>query len=467
MACPGCGALTERVRAFCERRPADVPVDGRRVVLRLRRLRCTAPEYARQTFREQVPGVLEPYQRRTVRLTAQLRAVVRELAGRGSARLLPALGVKTGRDAALRALMGIPLPDRPVPEVLGIDDFALRRSRQYATVLIDASTGARIDVVPGRRAAAVTAWLCAHPGARLFCRDDSATYAQTITDANPGAVQISDRWHLWHGLDEAVLKEVAAHSACWAGSTRLQDGPRAATTAEQWQQVHELTDNGVGELECARRLNLGLNTVKRYARAAEPETLRRAPQYRPTLMAPYREHLQRRRAEESGVPTTQLPEEIRLLGYPGSANLLVRYLNQGRAEQRPHLSPRRAACLLLTRPARLSPAQQEYRDELARSCPEMTGLQALIRDFAALLTPRAENAPALEAWCDAAQAAELPNMRSFVRGLRTDHAAATAAVTLPHHNGRTEGVNTRTKMIKRQMYGRASFELLRHPILLA
>jgi transposase len=44
---------------------------------------------------------------------------------------------------------------------------------------------------------------------------------------------------------------------------------------------------------------------------------------------------------------------------------------------------------------------------------------------------------------------------------------ATAALTLAHHNGRTEGVNTKTKMIKRQMYGRAGFTLLRHRILLS
>ncbi|WP_308366036.1 hypothetical protein [Streptomyces sp. ISL-86] len=45
-------------------------------------------------------------------------------------------------------------------------------------------------------------------------------------------------------------------------------------------------------------------------------------------------------------------------------------------------------------------------------------------------------------------------------------AAVNAGLTLPYHNGRTEGVNTRTKKIMRQMHGRASFELLRHRILL-
>jgi transposase len=56
------------------------------------------------------------------------------------------------------------------------------------------------------------------------------------------------------------------------------------------------------------------------------------------------------------------------------------------------------------------------------------------------------------------------HVHSFTRGLDLDIQAATAALTLPHHNGRTEGVNTKTKMIKRQMYGRAGFTLLRHRI---
>jgi transposase len=64
-----------------------------------------------------------------------------------------------------------------------------------------------------------------------------------------------------------------------------------------------------------------------------------------------------------------------------------------------------------------------------------------------------------------ARAADLPNLHSFTRGLDLDLKAATAALTLPHHNGRTEGVNTKTNMLKKQMYGRAGFELLRHRIL--
>ena len=96
----------------------------------------------------------------------------------------------------------------------------------------------------------------------------------------------------------------------------------------------------------------------------------------------------------------------------------------------------------------------------------MTALASLIRYFAALLTPELANATLLQQWITTARAADLPHAHAFSSGLDLDIQAATAALTLPYHNGRTEGVNTKTKMIKRQMYGRAGFALLRHRILL-
>jgi hypothetical protein len=301
MGCPGCGAETARVHGYYERAVADVPVDGRRVLVRVRgrRMRCPVLGCPRQTFREQVPGVLERYQRRTPRLADQVGAVARELAGRAAARVLPALGAPLSRHTMLRVLLRLPLPAVAMPQVLG--DFALRRSRSYATVLINAETGQRVDVLPGRTADVVEAWLRDHPGVQIVCRDGSGAYAEAVRRALPAAVQVSDRWHLWHGLAEAVLKEVAAHSACWAGAGPPPvSGKRAETTLERWQQVHDMLGKGTGLLECARRLQLSLSTVKRYARAAQPERLQRAPQYRPTLVDPYRDHLRKRRRRSRG-----------------------------------------------------------------------------------------------------------------------------------------------------------------------
>jgi transposase len=137
-----------------------------------------------------------------------------------------------------------------------------------------------------------------------------------------------------------------------------------------------------------------------------------------------------------------------------------------RSGARPHLSPRRATRILLTRPDNRTGAQRETAGRLASACPQMTALDALIGSFAALLVPRPANEKSLQQWIAAARAADLPHLHSFARGLELDLMAATAAVTLPHHNGRTEGVNTKTKKIKRDMFGRAGFELLRYRILL-
>ena len=445
VACPACGTETARVHEYRERMVADVPAGGRRVLVkvRVRRMRCPVTGCPRQTFREQVPGVLDRYQRRTARLTAQVGAVARELAGRAAARLLPALGVGVSRHTLLRVLLKIPLPALAAPRVLGIGDFALRRGSVYATVLIDARTGRRVDVVQGRTAAVAEKWLRDHPGAEVVCRDGSGAYGEAVRRALPGAVQVSDRWHLWHGLGEAARKEVAAHSACWARGTPLREGKRAATTLERWQQACELRARNVGLLDCARRLNLSLNTVKRYDRASEPERLQRVPKYRPTLVDPYRDYLRKRRAEEPGVPVRQLLREIRELGYQGSPGLLARYINQGRLDTgRPHLSPRRAARILLTRPDRLTASQHETLAELTAACPEMTALAGLVTSFAALLAPGPGNDARLRQQITGARAADLPHMHSFTRGLDLDIQAATAALTLPHHNGRTEGVNT-------------------------
>lgn len=199
----------------------------------------------------------------------------------------------------------------------------------------------------------------------------------------------------------------------------------------------------------------------------EPHALRIAPAYRPTLVDPYRDHLRRRRAEEPAVPVTHLLEEIRKLGYTGSANLLVRYLNQGRAEgDRPVTTPRHVGRLLLTDPENLRPKEAVLLEKIAAACPEMAALAQLVRGFAALLKPAEGNDVKQTEWITAARTVDLPHLRSLTNGLEIDRAAVDAGLTLHYHNGRTEGVNTRTKRITRQTHGRAGFDLLRHRILL-
>lgn len=135
------------------------------------------------------------------------------------------------------------------------------------------------DVLPDRTAQIPAAWLREHPGAEYVCRDGSGSYGEAIRQALPEAVQVSDRWHLWSNLCGKVLAEVCSHAVRWATAVNpaRPGGVREQTTRERWPQVHHLLDQGVGLLECARRLDVALNTVKRYARMKEHTTERRAP----------------------------------------------------------------------------------------------------------------------------------------------------------------------------------------------
>ncbi|MBB4940636.1 transposase [Streptosporangium album] len=122
---------------------------------------------------------------------------------------------------------------------------------------------------------------------------------------------------------------------------------------------------------------------------------------------------------------------------------------------------------MLTRPGNLTDTRRRLLDDLTTACPEMIELAGLVRGFADLLQPRDGNAGRLNARITTARAADLPHLHAFTRGLDQDRDAVRAALTLPYHNGGTEGVNTKTKRIMRQMHGRAGFTLLRHRILLA
>jgi hypothetical protein len=196
---------------------------------------------------------------------------------------------------------------------------------------------------------------------------------------------------------------------------------------------------------------------------ADPDQLIRPPQYRACLVDPFRDHLRERRAA-GPVATTTLLAEIRALGYTGSANLLVRYLDQGRAEQ-PLADPsvRRLTCWIMADPGHLSGEHRAHRDKLTGACPQMTALADHVAAFARLITTPGGD---LQDWIEAVTADDLPALHSFTHGLERDRQAVEAGLDLPYSNGPTEGVNNKIKLLKRQTYGRAGFALLRQRILL-
>ena len=167
--CPGCGTLSSRVHGRYARTVADGALGGRAVLiaLEMRRFRCLHDRCPVVTFAEQPGGLTEPYRRRSVPLLGMLARAGLELAGRAGSRMASALGIAVHPSTVVRLVAALPDPQvTAAPEILGVDDFALRKGHVYGTVLVDIGTGDAVDMLPDREAATLESWLQDHPGAR-------------------------------------------------------------------------------------------------------------------------------------------------------------------------------------------------------------------------------------------------------------------------------------------------------------
>jgi transposase len=114
-------------------------------------------------------------------------------------------------------------------------------------------------------------------------------------------------------------------------------------------------------------------------------------------------------------------------------------------------------------PEALRPEQSQWLKELRVRSPRLVAVQELAGRFATIMREGQDGR--LGAWIAEAEKSSLSEIQTFARGVRQDEAAIKAAVILPYSNGQVEGQVNRLKLIKRSMYGRASFGLLRQRVL--
>jgi transposase len=506
--CPRCGQGSSQVHAGYWRLTADGAAGGRPVLiaLQVRRFRCRYPGCPAVTFAEQADGVTSRYCRRSVPLTQLLAGLGLELAGRAGARLAGLLGIAVHPSTVLRLVKALPAAQvSQAPEVLGIDDFALRKGQAYGTVLVDVTTGDVIDLLPDREAATVEAWLTAHPGAEIICRDRAGAYAEGARAGAPEATQVADRWHLWHNLAEYAGKTVARHRGCLtqpapgeavgppcpaeqdeAGPEQeparpaIPDGPsdgggtegRLVTrTRDRYAAIHERLQAGESLHAISRSLALSRPTVRRFARATGAEELLDGAIGKESKLDPFKPYLHQR-WNEGITDATTLHAELQQRGFTGCVRTVRRYVAPFRqAAAAPDPAPavpkaRQITRWLLSRPDHLQAEEQAQLSAIRATCPHIDALARHVASFAEMMTSRTGDRD-LEAWLIAVEADDgQPDLRSFATGIRHDQQAVTNGLTLPYSSGKVEGTVNKIKTLKRQMYGRAGFDLLRTRVIL-
>ncbi|MET8537469.1 ISL3 family transposase [Streptomyces sp. NPDC005065] len=489
--CPGCRARARRIHSSYERGLAERPLTGKRlrVRLRVRQFFCDRASCRRLTFVEQVSGLSERYRRSSLGLKKWLHAVAVELGGRPGERLCRKMHLAAGRSRLLELLESPPVPER-APRALGADEFAFRKGCTYGTALVDVEAGQVVDVLPDRTSETFADWLRDHSGVEVICRDRSSAYTRSVKEAAPHALEEADHWHLLQNLAAAVEKTCHQHRACLrkhadekTGSTPaapplmelpLHELPRTQIierTRHRHADVQRLVAAGWTISAIARRLNLDRKTVRRFRDTDLVQLLASANERRPAgVLEPFKPYLDTRFTESQGQASGSRPFlEVRERGYRRSRQVVRKHLAALRASNaepvRADIPNPRKITGWITRPRESLTDQQEERLlEVQLACPDITRACDLTRAFTDLVRNR--RGSFLLEWIRQAEQDAPKPMSGFASFLRQDLDAVTAGLTLHWSSGVVEGHVNRVKTLKRAMYGRAPFRLLRTRILI-
>ena len=499
--CPYCATVSRRIHSRYVRKTADLACAGYPVCicLQVRRFFCENEQCKYRTFAERLPVLVEPYARRTTRLAQQQMQIAFEVGGEAGARILEILQMPVSPDTLIRLMRRAPEPEVRTPRVLGVDDWAKRKGQSYGTILVDLERQRPIDLLPERSATVLIEWLQQHPGVEIISRDRGSDYSKGAIIGAPSAIQVADRWHLLKNLREtlerffernhnclraAALPEPSASQNDQPKQEEKAHSPASMTKAEQdrqarqakrlarYEAVHTLYEHGLTKNQIAKQLRMGRGTVAKFLEAdscpfhAEGYNL-------PSKLDPYLDYLEKRwqAGFQNGMA---LWRELEGMGFNGSRGIVARWVakkrrtlpSKNRGPAPPKIipwSPSRASWLFVKQEQQLTSEEKAVLAKMHQVSDEAALAYSLGQQFINMVRERCPEL--LVAWIETVLASGIGTLVRFAEGVRQDLAAITAALTLPWSSGQTEGQINRLKFIKRQMYGRANFDLLRKRVL--
>jgi transposase len=507
--CPCCGQPSRRIHGRYTRTLADLPWCGTPMHLRVgvRKFFCDEPACERRIFAERLEGVAGVYARSTDRQRRALEWIAFALGGEAGARLARELGLLVSPDTLLNRIREAIFSEGEDVRVVGVDDFGFRRGNASGTILVDLERHRVVDLFEGHSVESIARWLGQHPGVEVVGRDRSNVCREGVNAGAPDALQVADRWHLLRslalGLEEFLLHKRSALEGAASEKGEEEEplpgsidddvsilpvrlgrpygsieGPaqkRHERLVERWKHIRRLHLAGASVKDIAEWVGTSQSTVYRNRELAEPPP-RPGYRRRASVLDPYLPYLLER-WNEGCRSAKRLHAEIRERGYPHSIDTVNRLLSSFRyTEQqgkKPSHAPRakrgsiagaspsakNVAALFMRREGMLNEEQKEYLEELCASDVALADARRLTQEFAKMV--RNLEGEELDGWLEEAAGCEALVIKKFAAGLKKDLAAVRAGLTESWSNGPVEGFINKVKLLKRQGYGRANFDLLR------
>jgi transposase len=377
--------------------------------------------------------------------------------------------------------------DKASVERICIDDFAFKKGHRYGTIMVDIDTRRIIDILPSRETADVAKWLQKYPNIQLVVRDGSLQYAAAIKQAHPNATQVSDRFHILKHLTDYTIQhikklispsfqiEVMEDEQGMGSDSGEKEEHHGETLSEmkhltstekkraQVEQVRSLAGDGFSPSDIEKEVGLSHGTVKKYLN----------PEFVPeNKLEPYTEKIDVMLQDRCKFK--EIEAAIREDGYTGARSTVQVYTTQQRrivkevnAEvmKNTETIKRKGLIKLLYLPIeKVTDITSKQLERVVHEYPIIGDLYELVRSFKGIMFKK--QVDNLGPWIESALQFQIPEVNNFVRGISRDLEAVRNAIALEYSNGLAEGSVNKLKLVKRIMYGRNSFILLRNKTLL-
>ena len=460
--CPYCQSPSQKRHSSYIRKPQALPCSNTliQLVLSVQRYFCQDPDCIRKTFVERIPGTAHFYARRTTHLDALLKCIAFEMSAEAASRVCKQLSVQVSPDSVLRLIRKTHIFRGEHVRVLGVDDWAFRKGQNYGTILVDLEKRCAIELLPDRRQETLSKWLHRHPEIEIISRDRSFEYKAGIETGAPQAMQVVDRWHLLHNMQEKLQEIIPRQRKQGTSDVKTKETPSYRQRKKCFELVNYLHARGYSQRTIARVLGISRGTVRRYQEEAEVPNWQ--PRKRPPSQLDVYENYLRRRWAEGCRDISTLWKELQQKGYQGKRKSVARYLQRFRGKT-PFRSARQLVWLFMKDASELQDEERIQLNSLFVESPKLQELYRLTQTFQQMISQQIPEL--LDGWLVLMENCGVKKLQNFALGLRQDYDAVRAALTYDWSNGQVEGQVNRLKTIKRQMYGRANFDLLRQRVL--
>lgn len=493
--CPLCGKNSDRIHSHYYRRLADLPISGKIVhfKLRSRKFFCSNQTCTRSIFTERFAVEIKPYARRLDRCKELLRMVGLEVGGNKGALICRIVGNPVSSSTILRLIQELEVEEAaPTSGVIGVDDWAYKKGRNYGTIIVDLERREVIDILPDREAETLKLWLLKHPEVHTVSRDRASAYSKGIKEGTEGAIEVADRYHLQVNLRDAFKKVLHKHSSAlketFIGFSRPRDKeylleeeknlskppPKSTSNSERqlkFEKAKELHQQGCGVKTIAKMLQAGPRTIRKYIQHEEfPQRQAPATKRSLTNFHDFREYLLKFYGKQD---YQTLHAHICDKGFNGGYTQFCTNMNRyikpaSDSASLPKLAPiktwstSKISFMIFQPEDLLRKTDQAFLKFLCKEVPEIKAAAEMAVEFKNLFKNKEDGS--LQSWLSGALQAE-SELRSFARGIKHDYNAINQAVISTISNGQVEGQVNKLKTIKRMMYGRASFPLLKKMVL--